>query len=105
MPRFWGKTALSGICLVKNRIGAIVLVAVMYQLGIRILFDKLLFMQTRGLLPLKAKFLLFLATQDWALGEVLCVLQESLQFTLQLMGVILDQDEGFCVQICNRNRF
>lgn len=60
MPRFWGETALSGIYLVKNKIGAIVLVAVMYQLGIGILFDKLLFMQTRGLLLLKAKFLLFL---------------------------------------------
>lgn len=78
MPRFWGETALSGICLVKNKIGAIVLVAITYQLGIRILCDELLFMQTRGLLLLKAKFLLFLATQDWALGGVLCALQEPL---------------------------
>lgn len=77
MPRFWGKTALSGMRLVKNKIGAIVLVAITYRLGIRILFDKLLFMQTRGLLLLKAKFLLFSATQDWALGGVLCALQES----------------------------
>lgn len=73
------------------------LVAITYQLGICILFDKLLFMQTSGLPLLKAKFLLFLVTQDWALGEVLCALQESLSFMLQLMGVILDQDESFCV--------
>lgn len=51
--------------------------AVMYQLGTQILFDKLLFMQTRGLLLLKAKFLLFLLTQDWALSGLFCALWES----------------------------
>lgn len=57
--QIWGKTALSGICLARNKIWAIVLVAVTYQLGICILFDKSLFMQTRGLLLLKAKCLFF----------------------------------------------
>lgn len=74
MPRFWGKTAFSRICLVKKT-GAIVLVAIMYQLGICILFDKVLFMQTRGLLLLKAELLQLLATQDWAFHGVLCALQ------------------------------